>query len=230
MRAHHRASQPNPSHIHLLRDRHAVTAMARSAAAGPGDLVFDIGAGTGVLTASLAATGARVIAVERSPALVARLERRFAAESTVRVVEADARAVPLPRRAFSVVSNIPYSISTALIRRLLSPLDAAMVSADLVLQWGMAKHLTEAVPRNLETAWWQARFEITIASKLRPRSFNPPPSVDSAHVVVRRRSGMGRAASAAAFRQLRAEYGVPSRGARLALEPERRRARALGLR
>lgn len=222
MRARNRAFPANPSNVHVLRDRRVVAALVRSASVGPGDLVFDIGAGTGVLTDRLAATGARVIAVERSPAMAARLERRFAADAAVRVVAADARHVPLPRRAFAVVANIPYSISTELIRRLLSPAEAALVRADLVMQWGMAKHLTEAVPRNLETAWWQARFEMAIERKVRPHSFSPPPSVESAHVVIRRRPGMGRAASAATFSQLRAAYGVRSRQARMVLHPDRR--------
>jgi 23S rRNA (adenine-N6)-dimethyltransferase len=54
----------------------------------PGDLVLDIGAGTGALTAPLLAAGARVVAIELHPARVATLRRRFARRD-VTVVVAD---------------------------------------------------------------------------------------------------------------------------------------------
>ena len=53
-----------------------------------GDLVLDIGAGSGALTAKLLAAGARVIAVELHPQRARRLRQRFG--SSVVVVEADA--------------------------------------------------------------------------------------------------------------------------------------------
>lgn len=132
-------------------------------------------------------TGARVIAVERDPRFVSRLERRFADVPAVRVVEADARTVMLPRRPYAVVANIPYAISTALLRRLLDPEETGVRGADLIVEWGFAKRMTAASPRDLETAWWQVRFELRIAGRIPARCFSPAPSVDSAHLMIRRR-------------------------------------------
>jgi len=50
--------------------------------------VLDLGAGAGALTAPLVGAGARVVAVERDPALASRLRRRFA-PADVTVVEQD---------------------------------------------------------------------------------------------------------------------------------------------
>ncbi|TDE08574.1 ribosomal RNA small subunit methyltransferase A [Jiangella asiatica] len=214
-RTKHRPShRPNHAGIHLLRDPSVSRRMVRSSGSGPGDLVVELGAGTGALTGPLAATGARVIAVERHPRFVALLERRFAAEPGVRVVAADARTVMLPRRSFAVVANIPYAISTALLRRLLDPEETSIARADLLVEWGFAKRMTATHPRDLEVAWWQARFELSISGRVRPGSFDPAPSVDSAHLVIRRRADVSRRTARLARRLLQERYRSPGRPTR----------------
>ncbi|WP_116948826.1 ribosomal RNA small subunit methyltransferase A [Jiangella endophytica] len=215
-RAASKATIPPANHagIHLLRDPSVSARMVRSSGAGPGDLVMELGAGLGALTATLAATGARVIAVERDPRFVAKLERRFAGDDGVRVVEADARTVMLPHRPYAVVANIPYAISTALLRRLLDPDTTSIRSADLLVEWGFAKRMTDDRPRDLEVAWWQARFELSVAGRVRPGSFRPAPSVDSAHLVVRRRTDVSGPQARLARKLLRDAYRAPRRAAR----------------
>ncbi|MBI1217434.1 MAG: methyltransferase domain-containing protein [Rhodobacteraceae bacterium] len=60
---------------------------------GPGTTVLDLGAGTGKFTARLAATGARVIAVEPVAAMRARLAADLPG---VMALEGTAQAIPLP--------------------------------------------------------------------------------------------------------------------------------------
>ncbi len=98
----------------------------------PGELVLDIGAGLGALTAPLVRAGARVIAVELHPVRADRLRRRFA-DDPVTVVRADAADLRLPTRPFRVVANPPYRISSALLNGCW-PAGSRMTSADLVLQ------------------------------------------------------------------------------------------------
>ena len=94
------------------------------------DVVVDLGAGEGVLTASLALTGARVLAVELHPRRAAELRRRFA-DTRVAVVEIDLGAFRWPGHAFRVVANPPYEGVNALVRRLLAI--PQLRSADLVV-------------------------------------------------------------------------------------------------
>lgn len=191
---------PNPAGAHFLRDRELISRLVRASGAGRGDLVFDLGAGYGAITAALAASGARVIAVERDQRLAGRLRRRFDGDPGVRVVEADLRRVQLPRRDFLVVANPPFSVTAALCRRLLGDPAVPLAGAELILQWGAAKWLADTVPRDAETAWWACRHQINLARRISAASFLPRPAVDAAQVSVRRRPG---AAPLAAQRDLR---------------------------
>lgn len=165
-----------------------VDALIASASPGPGDLVVEFGAGTGVVTEALAATGARVLAVERLPRFVRQLERRFADVDAVRVVDGDARDVMLPHRPFVVVANLPYAVSTAVLRRLLTPRRTSVHRIDLLVEWGFARRVTDPVPRDRETAWWQHRFDLEVVRRIGPGAFDPAPSVASAHLRIRRRA------------------------------------------
>jgi 23S rRNA (adenine-N6)-dimethyltransferase len=151
------------------------------AAAGvrPGELVLDIGAGEGALTAHLIRVGARVIAVELHPGRAARLRHRFA---EVTVVHADAASLRLPSRPFRVVASPPYGITASLLGRLLAP-GTRLVAADLVLQRAVVRkyadgHGSKAAAR---------AFSMNAGLALPRRAFQPPPQVDSAVLVVRRR-------------------------------------------
>jgi 23S rRNA (adenine-N6)-dimethyltransferase len=184
-------SQPNPAGAHFLRDRSLIRQLVRGSGAGDGDLVLDLGAGYGAITSALARTGARVIAVERDPGLAGRLERRFSEHPGVRVVEADLRVIPLPRREFLVVANPPFSVTTALLRHLLGDRTVPLAGADLILQWGAAKGLTSARPRDTETARWLARYEVRLVRRVAAASFAPAPGVDAAHISIRPRAAAG---------------------------------------
>jgi 23S rRNA (adenine-N6)-dimethyltransferase len=154
------------------------------AAAGPrpGELVLDVGAGTGALTAHLVAAGARVVAVELHPGWAATLRRRFA-DADVTVVQADVAALRLPRRPFRVVANPPYSGSGALLRLLLDR-GSLMQAADLVLQGAVVRRAVDGDLRGLRRT---GRFRFERGPTLPRRAFHPPPRVDSAVPVVRRR-------------------------------------------
>jgi trans-aconitate methyltransferase len=68
----------------------------------PGEVVLDLGCGTGELAASIAATGARVLALDSDPAMVAAARRRLGGD---RVLLADGHAFSLPEPVDAVFSN-----------------------------------------------------------------------------------------------------------------------------
>lgn len=147
----------------------------------PGELVLDIGAGHGALTAPLVDAGARVLAVELHPGRADRLRRRF--ETRVTVIETDASDLRLPRRPFRVVASPPYGISTALLDRLLAP-GSRLVAADIVLQRALVNRYVAGGTSG--AARWQRRFSAGLGLRLPRKAFHPPPKVDSAVLTLRR--------------------------------------------
>lgn len=96
----------------------------------PGDLVIDLGAGSGALTGHLVDAGARVLAVELHPVRARQLRTRFG--SQIRVIEADITDLRLPGRPFRVVANPPFASTAVTLRRLVGRA-SRLTTADLVL-------------------------------------------------------------------------------------------------
>lgn len=149
-----------------------------------GDLVVDIGAGSGMLTAPLLAVGARVTAIEPDRRLAARLRRGCPA---AQVVEADALLMPWPSEPFRVVANLPFARAAELCRSLFSDPATPLVSADLVVEWDFAAKRARLWPSTAQTVLWSAWYELAVVRRIEPRAFAPVPSVAAAVFRARRR-------------------------------------------
>lgn len=182
-----RTPPPNHHGTHVLRRPEVAHRLVAASGVGPGDLVFDLGAGPGAITLALAHTGARVVAVERDPRLVRRLARRVEGRGDVRVVAGDLRRVPLPRRPYYVVANVPFSTSSHLLRRLLGDPTSHLAGGELLVEWGFARRVTEPRTPGREVERWQRSFDLVLVARVPARCFSPVPAVDAAHLSITRR-------------------------------------------
>jgi 23S rRNA (adenine-N6)-dimethyltransferase len=155
--------------FHQLDNRWAAL-LVEDAAVAPGDLVLDIGAGHGALTAALIGAGARVVAIELHDERAGYLRDRFEAAGVI-VVLADARDLRLPRRPFRVVANPPFAVTTALIRRLVAP-GSRLLQADLVVPAHVAARWTS--PDAPGARRWGESFAASVERSLPRRAFHPP--------------------------------------------------------
>jgi 23S rRNA (adenine-N6)-dimethyltransferase len=167
---------------HFLRSSKLAAELVRAAGIRHGDLVLDLGAGTGVLTNALIHAGARVTAVEIDAELAAGLRRRFD-----HVVHGDALRVGLPATPFKVVANLPFDTGTAILRRLLEP-RVQLERAEVIVEWGLAAKRSAVWPSTQLSSYWGAWFELSVARRLPRCVFAPPPSVDAGVLRIVRRA------------------------------------------
>jgi 16S rRNA (adenine1518-N6/adenine1519-N6)-dimethyltransferase len=160
----------------------------------PGDRVFEVGPGPGGLTRALLRTGAEVTAVERDDrCLPALAELGDSFPGKLRVIGGDALAIDPARETggpFHIVANLPYNVGTALLVRWLGGAAWPPVwrSLTLMFQLEVAQRIvatpdSSAYGRLAVLAQWRSRA--TIAMKVHPSAFTPPPKVHSAvvHIV-----------------------------------------------
>jgi 23S rRNA (adenine-N6)-dimethyltransferase len=169
---------------HLLRSSRLAAAIVADAGVSTGDLVVDIGAGSGMLTAPLLAQGARVIAIEPDPVHAKRL-RRACPDATV--VEHDARSVPWPREPFRVVANLPFLHAADICRRLFGDPQIPLVSAELIVEWDFAAKRARLWPSTAQTVLWAAWYDLAVVRRIDARAFAPVPSVAAGVLRARRR-------------------------------------------
>ncbi len=191
--------------------------------------VLDIGAGTGMITEALADRGFRVIAIEKDARLFRALRERLIGRTNVECHHSDALRFPLPRARYSVVSNVPFGISAALVRRL-TDADSPPNDAFLVLQLEAAQKFSGTPHETLFSLLTKPRFEMAIVRHFRRIDFDPPPRVRTAMLHIRRheRPLLDRAAHARYGRFVTSVFGAsPLAGAALRTRLTREQVRRL---
>ncbi|MDP9306852.1 MAG: rRNA adenine N(6)-methyltransferase family protein [Actinomycetota bacterium] len=173
---------------HFLRSKQLAADLVAGARLGPGDLVVEIGGGTGVLTQAIGRTGARVIVVESDQALTARLRSRFGHLDAVEIVQGDAAGHDWPSESFVVVANLPFARSGAILARLLRDPRLPLQRAHVIVQWEFATKHAAVWPATLRSIYWRAWHDISIGRHLDRQAFAPPPGVDAAVLRLERRT------------------------------------------
>lgn len=197
---------------HFLRNASAADQIVAAFAPRPGEPVLEVGPGRGVLTGRLLEAGARVLAVEKDERLAAALPERAGGAGRLVVAAADALDVDLDalvRPALlesgfgraRVLANLPYAAGTAILARLLMRPDL-FASLTVMLQREVAERVCAPPGSRVygSLSVLAQYFAVPrLVMRLGPGSFDPPPKVHSAVVVldVRERRGLDPAREAA---------------------------------
>ncbi|WP_309104668.1 23S ribosomal RNA methyltransferase Erm [Microbacterium sp.] len=148
-----------------------------SATTGP---ILELGAGDGALTRPLADLGRPLTAVDIDEHRVRRLR---ASLPRVRVVAADATRHPLDTDV--IVGNIPFHLTTPILRRLLT--STGWRQAVLLTQWEVARKRAGVGGSTLLTAQSAPWFEFRLEGRVPAWGFSPQPSVDGGLLSISRR-------------------------------------------
>lgn len=180
-------SGPNFSGQHLLHNPKTIKEMIRAASFSSEDLVLDIGAGKGALTFRLAEKAREVIAIDHDQKVIEILRQRAEYFPNINVIKADFRFWKLPKQSFWVVANIPFSITTIILDKLLGVEGKYFQGGALIMEKGAAHRFTANRTVDPRLLMWRMNFQLVMKSIVPRTHFSPPPRVDGAIVVIVRR-------------------------------------------
>lgn len=199
---------------HFLVDEGALAAMVKTADILPGERVVEIGPGLGVLTERLLEAGAAVTAFEADPDMIRILREDF---PDLNLVEGDAlRTVPerLGEGSYKVVANIPYQITTPLIRLFLESGLQPPLSLTLLVQKEVGGRLAapeRSGERGYLSVLLQYYADVSAVRNVPSVSFWPPPKVDSVivHAAVRGERALDPVEERAFFKYVKTAFLEP---------------------
>jgi len=172
----------------FLEDPIALEKIAAAAEIRPTDTVLEIGPGLGSLTRYLAASAREVVAVELDQHLLPPLKAVLAPYQNVRLVQGDILELSpddlIQDQDYVVAANIPYYITSAVIRHLLESKHKPR-RVVLTIQKEVAQRICEKPgDLSLMALSVQVYGKPHIPARIPAGAFFPAPSVDSAVLVI----------------------------------------------
>jgi 16S rRNA (adenine1518-N6/adenine1519-N6)-dimethyltransferase len=186
----------------FMIDGNLVRLIAEAGEITTGDIVIEVGPGTGTLTDELLARALRVIAVEIDRDLASALRTRFAVEPRLRLIEGDAldgkhalnatllEIVRARSGPMKLVANLPYNIASPLIVELL-------IEGVELLAFTVQKEVADRIRADAGSDDFgglsvvcQTLAQVEVLRTIPPEVFWPRPKIDSSLVRLRRRGSI----------------------------------------
>ncbi|ADD42275.1 ErmE/ErmH/ErmO/ErmR family 23S rRNA (adenine(2058)-N(6))-methyltransferase [Stackebrandtia nassauensis] len=170
----------------FLTEPRVAAAVVRLSGVTRADLVVEIGPGRGILTQAIARKAGRVLAYELDPVLAKRLAARYGDDPRVHCVHRDFLSTSPPREPFSIVANIPYARTSAIVEWCLKARE--LDAATLITQLEYARKRSGDYGRwsQVTVESWP-RFEWRLLGRVDRYKFDPVPRVDSGILRLERR-------------------------------------------
>ncbi len=175
---------------HFLSDQGIASDIADLGQINPGERIWEIGPGPGILTSEILARGARLEAFELDKRMVGILQQRFGESLDLKII--DILKLDWPQQLqeaelpIKLIANIPYQITSPLLYQIETH-HSSFSRIVMMLQKEVAERLS-AKPGSKSfgplTLRLGLHFDIITALKVKRESFDPVPKVDSAVIVM----------------------------------------------
>ena len=161
------------------------------------DIVLEIGPGIGNLTVKLAKRVKKVVAVEKDQRMIEILKETLKDFKNVKIIKADIlkfspKIYNLKSKIYKVVANIPYYLTSPLIRKFVETVEVKPQLLVLMVQKEVAQRICTKPPdMSILAVSVQFYAKAEIISFVSKKSFWPQPKVDSAIIkIIPRKSAL----------------------------------------
>lgn len=165
---------------HFLKSPSLVAELVGHSNIRKNDTVYDLGAGSGVITSVLARRCKQVIAVEIEPVVLKKLYANVAYLKNVTIIESEIESLRQPITPYKIFSNIPFNLSSQVVWQF-TRLDNPPKAMYIIVQKQFARKLVPGSDHftSLLSAQIGPWFSVRIRKPLRRTDFTPPPAVDT---------------------------------------------------
>lgn len=175
---------------HFLVDKKALDTIVETAKIEPDDHIVEIGPGIGTLTGELLTHAKEVTSIELDARMIPLMKdflppksRRATKQFTV--VHGNALQAHFPTTPYKIVANIPYHITSPLLRRAYLESPTAPTTMTLLIQREVAEKICDEHHAGILTIMVRLFGTSKLICTIPPEAFVPPPSVDSAVLHIR---------------------------------------------
>lgn len=162
----------------FLRDSGLIKRLIASSGISWQDTVLEIGAGSGAITEGLLSASKKITAVEIDKDLFSILSSRLGNNKTLELICGNFLDIDLPKEGYKVFSNIPFSITGEIVKKLLfsnNPPD----TCSLIVQKEAAEKIMVNQRRNsMLSILFYPWFDIRVTHLFKRTDFKPTPNVD----------------------------------------------------
>lgn len=176
-----------PSHAlgqNFLVDEDVLKNIVDAAELREDDEVVEIGAGLGVLTRELAKQAKKVTALEFDRNIFPALQKNLQEFENVDLQNLDVRKFTVPQGRYKLVANIPYYLTSPILRQFFVESGSPPDTAVLLIQREVAEKICDAKKLSVIALEVKIFGEPEIVEIVKPESFLPPPKVDSAVIKI----------------------------------------------
>lgn len=165
---------------HFLVDEEVLQTIVEAPDIQSEDAIVEIGPGIGVLTKELLARAKKVTAIELDERLIPILETYVKDDPKLEVIQGNALQAQMPTEPYKIVANIPYHITSPLLRHVFLESDVHPTSLTLLIQKEVAEKICDTTHAGLLTILVGLFGTPEVLITVPPGSFLPPPKVYSA--------------------------------------------------
>lgn len=169
---------------HFLRSPQLVVELIKRSNLKSDDTVYDIGAGSGIISAMLSKKVNKVVAIEYEPRTAETLKENMVGRDNVEVKVADFMKLPLPSHPYKIFANIPFHLSSPIIQRFVTTSHAPQ-AVYLIVQKQFGRKLVAT-----DTTFFTSQlgmiigveYAVKILRNLKKTDFSPAPAVDTVFI------------------------------------------------
>ena len=177
---------------HFLKDNKALRKIVHIIDPQPEEILIEIGPGKGALTRLLTQRAGKVIAIEKDARLATLLKE--SAPTNLQVLEDDILKISFqkvlpPTTPFKLVGNLPYSISSMILFRVMEE-QSFFSECHFLLQKEVAERVCASAGSKAYaplSIYFYIFFSPSLHFSLSPAAFYPPPKVNSAFMSLKKR-------------------------------------------